>query len=69
MIRVARKKGSQKKPPLWSGKRFEMLTRELEKKGAKNPEALAAWIGRKKYGRERFQKAAAAARRSKTRGK
>ena len=34
-----------------TGKRFKSLTKQLKRKGAKNPEALAAWIGRKKYGK------------------
>ena len=39
-----------KKPPLGSGERFKALTKELKKGGAKYPAALAAAIGRKKYG-------------------
>lgn len=39
---------------------FTKTTRALAAKGAKNPKALAAWIGRKKYGKEKFQAAAAA---------
>jgi hypothetical protein len=39
---------------------FEKTTKALAAKGAKNPKALAAWIGRKKYGKAKFQKAAAA---------
>ena len=39
---------------------FKKLKGELAAKGAKNPEALAAWIGRKKYGKEKFQAKAAA---------
>ena len=39
---------------------FEKTTKSLAAKGAKNPKALAAWIGRKKYGKEKFQAAAAA---------
>jgi hypothetical protein len=39
---------------------FEKTTKALASKGAKNPAALAAWIGRKKYGKEKFQAAAAA---------
>lgn len=39
---------------------MEKTTKALASKGAKNPEALAAWIGRKKYGKEKFQAAAAA---------
>lgn len=35
---------------------FEKLTRSLAGKGAKDPKALAAYIGRKKYGKEKFQK-------------
>lgn len=37
---------------------FEKLSGELAAKGAKNPKGLAAWIGRKKYGKEKFQAAA-----------
>ena len=40
----------KRKPKLGTGKRFKALTSKLSKKGAKNPKALAAWIGRKKYG-------------------
>jgi len=39
---------------------FTKTTKALAAKGAKNPEALAAYIGRKKYGKEKFQAAAAA---------
>jgi len=34
---------------------FEKLTKSLASKGAEDPKALAAWIGRKKYGKEKFQ--------------
>lgn len=37
---------------------FKKLTKKLAAKGAKDPKALAATIGRKKYGKEKFQKAA-----------
>ena len=37
---------------------FKKLTKQLAKKGAKDPKALAAAIGRKKYGKAKFQKAA-----------
>ena len=46
----------KKKPKLGSGIRFKQLTSKLKKKGAKNPKALAAWIGRKKYGPKKFNK-------------
>lgn len=39
-----------KKPKLGTGKRFAALESGLKKKGATNPGALAAYIGRKKYG-------------------
>ena len=39
-----------RKPKLGSGARFKALTAQLKKRGAKNPKALAASIGRKKYG-------------------
>lgn len=54
-----------KKPPLGTGERFKRLVAQLKKRGAVNPEALAAWIGRKKYGKERFQKLALAGRKRK----
>jgi hypothetical protein len=41
---------------------FKKLTSALAKKGAENPKALAAWIGRKKYGKEAFAKAGARGR-------
>jgi len=57
------------------GTRFKSLTRTLARRRGKtrtgksrkvrNPAALAAWIGRKKYGKKRFQKMAAAGRRRK----
>jgi len=48
-----------------SGSRFKKLTGQLRQKGAKNPKALAAWIGRKKYGKKKFQQMAAAGRKRK----
>lgn len=42
-----------------SGEKFQKLTRQLAAKGARDPKALAAWIGRKKLGKEEFQKKAA----------
>lgn len=44
---------------LGGGGRFKKLATKLAKKGATNPGALAAYIGRKKYGKKRFQKLAA----------
>lgn len=42
--------------------RFAKLTAQLAAKGAADPKALAAFIGRKKYGKAPFQKMAAAGR-------
>jgi hypothetical protein len=47
----------QKKPPLGSGQRFANLTKNLETtKGGKvnDAKALAAYIGRKKFGNKKF---------------
>ena len=49
----------KKKPPLGSGKRFAQLSSNLASKGAQNPNALAAYIGRKKYGNAKMQRLAA----------
>ena len=59
------KSPKKRKPPLGSGKRFKQLTSKLKKKGAKDPEALAAFIGRKKYGAKKMAKMAAKGRRRK----
>jgi hypothetical protein len=40
--------------PLGTGERFKQLSNELADKGASNPDALAAWIGRRKYGNKVF---------------
>jgi hypothetical protein len=42
------------KPPLGAGQRFSALTQQLAAKGARNPKALAAYIGRKKYGKKKM---------------
>ncbi len=43
------------KPRLGSGQRFSNLTRALANRPAvHDPKALAAYIGRRKYGRKRF---------------
>ena len=54
------------KPKLGSGKRFAQLKSKLSKKsGVYNPGALAASIGRKKYGAKKFAKLSAAGRKHK----
>lgn len=45
-----------------TGTRFKSMVKQLGKKGARSPAALAAWIGRKKYGAKGMAKMAAAGR-------
>jgi len=45
-----------------SGSRFKALSKKLKGRGVKNPDALAAYIGRKKYGKAKFQKLSAKGR-------
>ena len=52
-----------KKPKLGTGKRFAQLKSKLgARKGVTNPGALAAYIGRKKYGAKKFGKLSARGR-------
>ena len=55
----------KRKAKLGSGVRFKKLTKSLKRGGARNPKALAAYIGRKKYGKNKFQKLAAKGKRRK----
>lgn len=43
-----------KLPPLGTGQRFASLESKLAQRGVRNPAALAASIGRKKYGPKKF---------------
>lgn len=38
--------------------KYDRLVKSLSASGAQDPKALAAWIGRKKYGKAGFQKKA-----------
>ncbi len=58
-----------RKAKLGSGKRFKSLSRKLAKRGARNPKALAAYIGRKKYGKKKMAKMSAAGRKRKSRSR
>ena len=56
-----------RKAKLGSGKRFKSLTRKIAQSGGiSDPEAVAAAIGRGKYGNKRFQKLAAKGRKRKS---
>lgn len=45
---------ASKKPPLGSGARFKAVEASAAKSGARNPAAVAAAAGRKKYGAKKF---------------
>ena len=47
------------KAPLGQGGRFAALKAKVAKSGARDPGAVAAAIGRKKYGKKKFQSLAA----------
>lgn len=51
---------------LGGGGRFAKMKSKLAAKGAKNPGALAAFIGRKSLGKAKFQKLAAAGKKRAT---
>jgi hypothetical protein len=48
---------------------FKKLSAKLKRRGVKNPDALAATIGRKKYGKKGMAKKAAAGRKRAARRK
>lgn len=52
-----------RKPTLGTGERFKKLEGELKRKGVRDPAALAAYIGRQKYGVKKMQSMAAKGRR------
>lgn len=56
-----------RKPKLGSGARFRKVAKAAG--GGKKGAAIAAAIGRKKYGKQKFQKLAATGRRRKGKGK
>lgn len=51
-----------KKPPLGSGARFKKLSQEAAAGGARDPDAVSASAGFKKYGKERMQQLSLAGR-------
>lgn len=54
---------AKKKPKLGTGKRFKAVEASARKSGARDPKAVAAAVGRKKFGAKRMAKMAAAGRR------
>ena len=53
------------KAKLGGGKRFSALSAALSQQGARDPDALAAVIGRRRYGKARFAQLSAAGRKRK----
>ena len=47
-----------KKPKLGNGKRFKALANKFAHKGIEDPKALAAVVGRKKYGNKKMSEMA-----------
>lgn len=47
-----------KKPKQGSGDRFKQLSDQLGQRGVDDPNALAAFVGRKKFGKDKMSKMA-----------
>ena len=62
--RRAARKGYQraKKKPLGEGSRFQAIVKSAQLGGAREPEAVAAAVGRKKYGPKKMARLAAQGR-------
>jgi hypothetical protein len=62
-----KKMKKDKKPPLGTGERFAMLVAQMKKRGMPEDraKAVAAAIGRKKYGKSKFQKMASKGKKKK----
>lgn len=56
---------SKPKGKLGSGSRFKAVEASARKSGARDPKAVAAAVGRKKYGKKKMAKMAAAGRKRK----
>jgi hypothetical protein len=64
--RAARKQYQQAtKKPLGQGSRFKAVAKSAELGGAKNPEAVAAAVGQKKYGVKKMTRMAVAGKKKK----
>lgn len=56
----------EKQAKLGTGVRFKKLANKFAHKGIDNPAALAASVGRKKFGKEKFQRLATSAKKKKS---
>jgi hypothetical protein len=66
---MAEKKSKNKMPPLGQGGRFKKIEEEAKKSGAKNPAAVAAAAGIKKYGEKKMVKLEQKGKRDAKKGK
>jgi len=62
---MARAKKTFGKGKLGAGSRFAACVRKMTARGAKDPKALCAYIGRRAYGKKRLQKMAVRGKKSK----
>lgn len=70
MATKRKRSGSKKKTPkLGTGARFKKVAASAAKSGARDPNAVAAAVGRKKYGSKRMAALSAAGRKRKGRKK
>lgn len=67
--RKSRKGGTAAGAPLGSGANFKAVEASAAKSGARNPAAVAAAAGNRKYGKAAMQKLAAAGRKRKGGGR
>lgn len=58
-----------KKAPLGTGERFAAVMESAKASGARNPAAVAASVGIKKYGKKKMAKLAQAGKKRKAKGK
>ena len=66
--RAARKQYAQaRKKPLGEGSRFKAIVKAAKLGGAREPQAVAAAVGRKKYGQKKMTKMAVAGKKKKRR--
>jgi hypothetical protein len=52
--KTRKEKMKMAKPKLGSGKRFQTLANKMAREGVNDPDAVAASIGRKKYGNKKM---------------
>lgn len=66
---MASKRSGSKKPKLGSGSRFKKVAASAAKSGARDPNAVAAAVGRKKYSKTKMAALSKTGRKRKARKK